>query len=62
MKKSYKIYLDEADYKKLKQKAEGLFGEERGAVGSYIRKVSNEPIVFLDSNTKLLLDALKVRA
>lgn len=55
MKKELTVYLDEKDYEKLKEKAEELFSS-RGAIPNYIRKICNEPIVFMDKN---LLSAFK---
>jgi len=57
MKKSYKIYLTEADFIKLKEKA----GSGRGAISRYIEKICREPICFLDSNVRALLKALNLK-
>lgn len=59
MKKPYKIYLSPDDYYKLHQKASELF-KGRGVVSRYIEKISHEPIVFLDSNLKTMLEVLKL--
>lgn len=60
MKKEIKIYLEEADLKRLKEKAEALGFEGRGAISRYISKVSKQPIVFLDENVKALLNSLNL--
>jgi len=56
-KKTYKIYLNDEDYKKLQFKA----GFGRGAVSHYIEKIARESIVFLDDNTKTMLKALDLK-
>jgi hypothetical protein len=61
MKKEYKIYLEESDYRKLKEKALSLF-TGRGALSHYIEKVSQEDIIFLDSNIKKTLSLFAITA
>lgn len=60
MKKAIKVYLESADEKNLKQKAEVLFGNGRGIVSKYIEKISREPVVFIDDNVLKVLAALNL--
>lgn len=52
MKKEIKLYLEEEDIASLKRKAQQSGFVGRGAIISYIRKVSAEEVIFLDSNFK----------
>ena len=61
MKQTIKIYLEEQDLQKLKSKATQSGFEGRGYITRFIEKVSREPIVFLDSNTKTMLKALDLK-
>lgn len=61
MKKSYKIYLEPEDYARLEIKAVELFKTKRGSVSKYIQKISREPVVFLDSNLRAMLEILKLK-
>ena len=58
MKKQYKIYLEQEDYDKLKTKA----GSGRGSIAQYITKIAREPVVFLDSNARAMLEALRLNS
>jgi len=62
MKKELKLYLNQQDFKSLKMKAEssGLIG--RGWLCEYIRRVARSDIIFLDGNTRLLLNALNLKS
>lgn len=61
MKIALKIYLETEDVRRLKNKAEALGLAGRGAVSRYIEKLSREPVVFMDSNCKALLEALQLQ-
>lgn len=54
MKKRVDVCLDERDMKQLKEKARELGLN----ISDYIRKIAQEPIVFLDSNTKTVFKLL----
>jgi hypothetical protein len=60
MKKAIKVYLEPADEKSLKQKAETLFGYGRGSVSKYIEKITREPVCFIDDNVLKILGALNL--
>ena len=60
MKKTYKIYLEERDYKKLQAKAVALGFKGRGFVSHYLEKISREQVAFLDENLKSVLGALHI--
>lgn len=52
MKKKYYFYIDESDYRLLRQKVLEAGFSGRGSLSYFLAKVSREPIVFLDSNLK----------
>jgi hypothetical protein len=62
MKKEIKVYLEPETIAKLKLKAEELGFTGRGAISHYIEKISLEPVVFLDSNVKSILEALRLKS
>lgn len=47
MKHQIKLYLEQEDISRLKQKAVDAGLEERGCLTNYIRKVARTPIIFL---------------
>jgi len=51
------LMISVEDKKKLQDKARNL----NLTLTSYIEKISREPIIFLDSNSKLLLESLKLK-
>lgn len=57
MKKEIKIWLEEAELKRLKQKAldSGFVG--KGFLSHYISKISNESIAFIPPNVRVILEA-----
>ena len=57
MKKPLKIYLEEDDIRKLKEKA----GNGRGAINQYITKIAREPVCFLDANVRVLIKTLNLK-
>lgn len=57
MKKIIKVYLDQEDLNKLKQKA----GQGRGAISKYITKICREPVAFLDDNVRAVLGVLNFK-
>ena len=59
-KKDYKIYLEEADYKKLIQKALECGYSGRGALSHFLSYVAQNQIVFLDENCKKMLKSLSL--
>lgn len=60
MKKQYKVYLTVEDYNKLLLKASELGFSGRGAISSFLSKLSQSDFAFLDSNLKKVLGLLKV--
>lgn len=62
MAKAYKYYVEEETQRKLLAKASDVGFEGRGAISKYLRKVANEPIVFLDKNVKAILESLKLNS
>ena len=58
-KHEYKLYIDDDDIERLKEKAKGVGLEGRGAISHYIIKVAREPVAFLDDNLIAVLKALK---
>lgn len=61
MKQSIKIYLEQEDLKKLKEKAEESGFEGKGAVSHYIEKISKEPVIFADKNLKSALKLFAIK-
>ena len=61
MKQPKKIFLEPEDWKKLEKKADTLNFTGKGSLSRYIEKVAKEPIVFMDSNARTLLDALDLK-
>ena len=61
MKKEFKIYLEPESYEKLKRKALEMGFNGKGSVSHYIEKISNEPVVFMDSNVRTILELLKLK-
>jgi len=58
MKTTIKIYLEPEDLAKLIRKAQEAGFCGRGSLSRYIEKLAREPICFLDSNLKTLLNSL----
>lgn len=56
VKSELRLYLDEKDLKRLKEKASACGFEGHGAITFYIRKIANEPIIFLSQEILLLLN------
>ena len=61
MKQTIKIYLEQEDVKKLKQKALDSGFDGKGAVSHYIEKISREPVVFVDKNLKSALKLFAIK-
>jgi len=61
MKKPIKIYLEQEDINRLKDKANAIGFTGRGSISRYIEKLSRESVIFLDSNCKAMLEALKLQ-
>jgi len=61
MKNTYKIYLEEGDYRKLLAKAKEIGLEGRGATSHYIEKICKEPVVFLDNNARQVLKLIGLK-
>jgi len=58
VKKVIKIFLEEQDREKLKQKAAALGFEGRGSLSKYIQKVAREPIAFIERGVKIILESI----
>jgi len=59
---SLNLWLDKKVKEALKQKANALGFHGKGQYSRYITKVATEPIIFLDSNARILLEALKLNS
>jgi hypothetical protein len=58
-KKAFKVYLSQADYNMLLQKAAELNIIGKGSLSHLLVKLANEPIIFMDSNLKKLAEVFK---
>jgi len=59
--KERKIYLTDEEWKKLKEIAIQSGFNGKGFVSHFIRKITNEPIVFLDKNVREMVKVLLPR-
>ena len=58
-KHEFKLYIEDKDLERLKDKAKSIGLEGRGAISAYITKIAREPIAFLDDNVLAVLKAIK---
>lgn len=56
MKKEIKVWLEPEDIKRLKQKAEEMGFEGKGATSHYIQKICREPIVFIPKDIRVAFE------
>ena len=61
MKHPIKIYLEQVDIIRLKEKASQSGYNGKGSLSHYITKIARQPIVFLDENVMELIKSLKVK-
>ena len=61
MKQTIKIYLEQKDITRLKEKASQHGCNGKGAISHYIERISRESVIFLDENVMALIKSLKVK-
>jgi len=61
MKHTIKLYLEQKDINRLKEKASQSGCNGRGALSHYIEKVCRQPVIFADENVMELIKNLKLK-
>lgn len=61
MKHTIKIYLEQKDINRLKEKASQCGCNGKGAISHYLERIARESVIFLDDNVMQLIKSLKVK-